>query len=43
MTVLRVAAVQHDIAWEQRDATLDALATRVADAAAAGARLVLLT
>jgi predicted amidohydrolase len=40
---VRVAAIQHDIVWEDRDATLAALAPRVAAAAAGGARLVLLT
>jgi predicted amidohydrolase len=43
MSVLRVAAVQHDIAWERPDANFDALAPRIADAAHAGARLVLLS
>jgi predicted amidohydrolase len=41
--VIRVAAIQHDIAWEDRDTTLAALAPRVATAAGDGARLVLLT
>lgn len=40
---MRVAAVQHDIAWEDRDATLRRLEPMVATAAAAGARLVVLT
>jgi predicted amidohydrolase len=39
---LRVAAIQHDIVWEDRDATLGRLAPQVADAAGRGARLVLL-
>jgi predicted amidohydrolase len=39
---LRVAAVQHDIVWEDRDATLARLEPTVAAAAAAGAQLVLL-
>lgn len=40
---LRVAAVQHDIAWEDRAATLARLEPVVAAAAAGGARLVVLT
>ena len=40
---VRVAAVQHDIVWHDRDANFDALAPRVAAAAAGGARLVLFT
>jgi predicted amidohydrolase len=40
---MRVAAVQHDICWEDRDATLARLEPRVAAAAAGGARLVVLT
>jgi predicted amidohydrolase len=40
---MRIAAVQHDIAWEDRDATLARLAPQVAAAAAGGARLVSLT
>jgi predicted amidohydrolase len=43
VTVLRVAAVQHDIVWEQPAANFAALAPRIADAARAGARLVLLS
>jgi predicted amidohydrolase len=39
---VRVAAIQHDIVWEDRDATLARVAPRVAEAAAAGADLVLL-
>jgi predicted amidohydrolase len=42
MTMVRVAAVQHDIVWEDRDATLATLTPVVAEAAGAGARLVLL-
>jgi predicted amidohydrolase len=41
--MLRIAAVQHDIVWEDRDANLAALAPLVAKAAGEGARLVLLT
>jgi predicted amidohydrolase len=40
---LRVAALQHDIVWEQPAATFERLAPRVAAAAAAGARLVVLS
>ena len=43
MTSLRVAVVQHDIAWEARDETLSRLAPVVSSAAAAGARLVVLS
>jgi predicted amidohydrolase len=39
---MRVAAVQHDIAWEDRDRTLATVAPMVADAAGAGADLVVL-
>jgi len=40
---MKVAAIQHDIAWEDRAATLDQLGPLVDAAAAAGARLVVLT
>jgi predicted amidohydrolase len=40
---LRVAGVQHDIRWEDRDATLALLEAPVEAAAALGARLVVLT
>jgi predicted amidohydrolase len=40
---VKVAAIQHDIAWESRDETMAALAPKVASAAAGGARLVVLT
>jgi len=40
---VRVAALQHDIVWEDRDANFARLAPMVADAAASGARLVVLT
>jgi len=40
---VKVAAVQHDIVWEDPEANYTRLAPRVADAAAAGARLVVLT
>jgi predicted amidohydrolase len=41
--VLRVAALQHDIAWEDREATFAHLAPLVAEAIGAGARLVVLS
>lgn len=40
---MRIAAVQHDIVWVDRDANFARLAPRVAAAAAGGADLVLLT
>jgi predicted amidohydrolase len=40
---MRIAAVQHDIVWEDRDANFERLAPQVAQAAGAGAELVLLT
>jgi predicted amidohydrolase len=40
---MKVAAIQHDITWEDRDTTLAALAPKVAAAAADGARLVVLS
>ena len=40
---MRVAVVQHDICWEDRDATYAHLAPKVTAASAAGARLVLLS
>ena len=40
---MRIAAVQHDIVWEDRDANFARLAPWVAAAAGAGAELVLLT
>jgi predicted amidohydrolase len=40
---VKVAAVQHDICWEDRDATLARLDPLVASAAAGGARLVVLS
>jgi predicted amidohydrolase len=43
MSALRVAAIQHDIAWHDRAANFEHLAPMVAGAAASGARLVLLT
>jgi predicted amidohydrolase len=41
--VIRVAGVQHDIVWEDRDANFARLAPQIAAAAGAGARLVALT
>ena len=40
---MRVAAVQHDIVWEDREANFERLAPQVARAVGAGADLVLLT
>ncbi len=40
---MRVAGVQHDIVWEDRDTNFARLAPLIAEAAAAGARLVVLT
>lgn len=40
---MRIAAVQHDIVWEDRDANFERLAPRIAGAVATGAELVLLT
>jgi predicted amidohydrolase len=40
---LRLAAVQHDIVWNDRDANFDRLAPMIAGAVASGAGLVLLT
>jgi predicted amidohydrolase len=40
---MRIAAVQHDIVWEDREANFERLAPRVAAAVAAGAGLVLLS
>jgi predicted amidohydrolase len=40
---LRVAAIQHDIVWTDRDANFDRLAPQVAEAVAGGAGLVVLT
>lgn len=42
MTTLRVAAIQHDPHWQDRDATLAALTPTVAVAASTGAGLVVL-
>ena len=43
VATLRVGLVQHDIVWEDRDATLDHLRPLVASAARQGARLVVLS
>jgi predicted amidohydrolase len=43
MAELRVAAVQHDIVWNDRDANFERLAPMIAGAVASGAGLVLLT
>ncbi|MCY4632002.1 MAG: carbon-nitrogen family hydrolase [bacterium] len=40
---MKVAALQHDIVWEDREANFARLAPMIAGAAAAGARLVVLT
>jgi len=40
---VKVAAVQHDIVWEDRDANFERLATLIEAAASGGARLVVLT
>ena len=43
MSELRVAAVQHDIVWNDRDANFERLAPKISGAVASGAQLVLLT
>lgn len=43
MSRLRIAAVQHDIVWNDREANFQRLAPMIAGAAASGAGLVLLT
>jgi predicted amidohydrolase len=40
---MKVAAIQHDIVWEDRDATLSRLGPQIAQAAATGARLAAVT
>ena len=40
---MKVAVVQHDIVWEDKDANFARLTPQVAAAAATGARLVVLT
>jgi len=41
--VMRIAAVQHDIVWNDREANFERLAPRIRGAVASGARLVLLS
>ena len=43
MSTLRLAAVQHDIVWNDRDANFERLAPTITGAVASGAQLVLLT
>ena len=43
MSTLRIAALQHDIVWNDRAANFERLAPRIADAAGAGVGLVLCT
>ena len=43
MSTLNVAAIQHDIVWNDRNANFERLAPKIAGAAANGAQLVLLT
>jgi predicted amidohydrolase len=43
MSALRVAAIQHDIVWNDRDANFARLAPKIAAAAAGGAGLILCT
>ena len=40
---MKVAGIQHDVAWEDREATLARLEPQLKAAAGAGARLVVLT
>ena len=40
---MRIAAIQHDIVWEDREANFAHLAPQITAAAAAGARLAVLT
>lgn len=40
---MQVAAIQHDIAWEQPSATFEIVAPMIADAAAGGAELIAVT
>ncbi len=40
---MKVAVVQHDIAWESRDTNFERLSQRIEEAAATGARLVVLS
>lgn len=43
MTSVRIAAIQHDIVWGDRDANFEHLRPMIAGAAASGARIALLT
>ena len=43
MSGLRIAAVQHDIVWNDRDTNFERLAPKIGGAVASGAQLVLLT
>jgi len=43
MADLRVAGIQHDIVWNDRDANFERLAPKISGAVASGAQLVLLT
>jgi predicted amidohydrolase len=43
VSTLRIAAVQHDIVWNDRDANFERLEPKIAGCVAAGAQLVLLT
>ena len=43
MSAVRVAAIQHDIAWHDRSANFEHLAVMIAGAAASGAHVVLVT
>ena len=43
MTELKIAALQHDIVWRDRDANFERLAPQISAAAGAGAGLILCT
>jgi predicted amidohydrolase len=43
VTTLRLAAIQHDIVWNDRQANFERLTPKIAGAVSSGARLVLLT
>ena len=43
MSIVRIAAIQHDIAWFDRETNYATLAPRITAAASGGARIVLLT
>ena len=40
---MKIAAIQHDIVWEDRDANFERLGPMIAAASATGARLVVLS